>query len=303
MSRKRDAVLLVGGTGFIGRALARRLSKEGWQVHVLSRHGWAGDPPPAGVVVHRGDQGNESILVPLLEACSHIFHLAAATTPADTAWQPAREAEECLLPALRFLECTQRFPDNRYFLVSTGGALYGDAELATEDTLLRPASYHGAGKVAIEQFFGVLGRRYPGRLTILRPANVYGPGQPLREGFGLARNLLDSALYGKRVTIYGDGSIIRDYLYLDDMVMGCLRALVGPAGIYNLGAGEGTPLAELLSVVERVTGRRLNVRYEPARVSDARRIVLNIRLAKERLDWSPSVRLEEGVARTWESIL
>lgn len=294
-----EKILLIGGTGFIGRALARRLAAEGHDVHVLSRTGWGNTPPLPGVTTHHADQSNAEKLAPLLETCRQVFHLAAATTPADTVWQPAREAEQNLLPTLRFLECAQDFPDNRYFFLSTGGALYGDVALAAEDTLPHPISYHGAGKFALEQFFGVLGQRHPGRLTILRPSNVYGPAQPLRPGFGIIPTLLEKARDGGRITVFGDGSAIRDYLYIDDLVDACLHAMAGPAGTYNLGSGEGHSLNQLLDMIGLMTGKPLRIDYQSARASDVQRIVLDPRRAQEHLGWHSRVGLPEGLQRCW----
>ncbi len=170
-----SGILLVGGTGFIGRALAASFAAEGWEVHVLSRK--PALDLPAGVQAHVGDQGDKALLNPLLARCAHVIHLASATTPGDTVWSPSAEAEASLIPALRFLDCFQGYPESRVIFVSTGGTLYGNAEGANETTLPVPGSYHGAGKVALEAFFSVLGQRRPGGLTILRPSNVYGPGQ------------------------------------------------------------------------------------------------------------------------------
>ena len=211
-----SGILLVGGTGFIGRALAASFAAEGWEVHVLSRK--PALDLPAGVQAHVGDQGDKALLNPLLARCAHVIHLASATTPGDTVWSPSAEAEASLIPALRFLDCFQGYPESRVIFVSTGGALYGNAEGANETTLPVPGSYHGAGKVALEAFFSVLGQRRPGGLTILRPSNVYGPGQALRAGFGIIPSLLQRARDGGTVTIWGDGSSVRDYLYIDDMV-------------------------------------------------------------------------------------
>lgn len=295
-----EAVLLLGGTGFIGRALAARLAAMGHEVHVLGRRPAAGFPD--GIVVHCGDQGESGVVRPLLARCGSVVHLAGATVPADTVWQPVAEAEASLLPALRFLECAQEFPGRRYVLLSTGGALYGDADLASEQTRLAPGSYHGAGKLALESFFGVLGQRQPGRLSILRPANVYGPGQPLRAGFGVIRTLLERVRDGGRLVVYGDGSAVRDYLYIDDMVTACVAALTAPAVTCNIGSGTGVSLRELIAIVERVTGRALAVDYRPARASDVGRIVLDAGLARSSLGWAPGIGLEEGIGRTWRSL-
>ena len=297
----QQRILLVGGTGFIGLALAGRLATNGHEVHVLSRTSTRNNDLPPGITAHIGDQGDSTLVAPLLKSCHHVFHLAASTTPADTAWHPAREAEQNLLPALRFLECAQDFPDNRYIFLSTGGALYGDAALAEEETPPRPISYHGAAKLALEHFFGILGQRYPGCLTILRPSNVYGPQQPLRPGFGVIRTLLERVRDGAKITVFGDGNAVRDYLYIDDLIDACLLALDKPTGTYNIGSGEGHSLREVLSIIEQVTGKTPEIDRQPQRVSDVRRIVLDICRAKEQLGWQARVQLLDGLQRCWKA--
>lgn len=298
--RKLGPVLLVGGTGFIGRALAARLLAAGHEVHVLGRRPATG--LPAGVNVHCGDQGDRELVRPLLARCGAVVHLAGATVPADTVWQPVAEVEASLLPALRFLECAQEFVDRRYLLLSSGGALYGDAGIADETSALLPSSYYGAGKLALEVFFGVFGQRHPGRLSILRPANVYGPGQPLRAGFGVIRTLLERARDGGAVVVYGDGAALRDYVYIDDMVAACMAALGGQTITCNIGSGQGVALRQLIAIVEQVTGRQLVIEHRPARASDVGRIVLDSVRAREQLGWTSCIGLDEGVRRTWQSL-
>ena len=292
-----SGILLVGGSGFIGRALAASFAAEGREVHVLSRRPTFDLPP--GVKAHVGDQGDKAVLNRLLARCAQVIHLASATTPGDSVWSPSAEAEASLLPALRFLECLQDFPESRVIFVSTGGALYGNADSANEATIPAPGSYHGAGKLALEVFFSVLGQRRPAGLTILRPSNIYGPGQGLRAGFGIIRTLLERARDGGKVTIWGDGSSVRDYLYIDDMVAACRLALAGSSGVYNIGSAVGTSLNELIEKVQRITGRMLLVERRSARASDVTRIVLDTTRAREMLSWEPSVELHEGLRRTW----
>jgi UDP-glucose 4-epimerase len=298
--RSPSGILLVGGSGFIGRSLAASFATEGREVHVLSRK--PALDLPAGVQAHVGDQGDKAVLRLLLARCAQVIHLASATTPGDIVWSPSTEAEASLLPTLRFLECLQDFPESRVIFVSTGGALYGNAEGANETTLPVPGSYHGTGKVGLEAFFSVLGQRRPGGLAILRPSNIYGPGQALRAGFGIIPTLLERARDGGKVTIWGDGSSVRDYLYVDDMVAACRLALLGPNGIYNIGAGVGTSLNELIKQVQQITGRMLLVERQSTRASDAGRIVLDTARAKEVLGWGPSVGLREGLLRIWSGL-
>ena len=219
-------VLLIGGGGFIGRALGRRLAASGCEVHALSRHvepGRRGD-----VEFHRGSQAETAVVAPLLARCDSVVHLASTTTPGRSAHAPALEMRENLEPLADFLELLAAAAPRRILYLSSGGAIYGNPPFlpATEEHPVQPLSWHAAGKVAAEEFLRTHARQISGTsLAILRPANVYGPGQPLQAGFGFVRTLMEKARSGEPVEIWGDGRQVRDFLYIDDLVDACLRLL------------------------------------------------------------------------------
>lgn len=165
-----------------------------------------------------------------------------------------------------------------------------------------PLSNYGVGKVAVEGFLRVYGRQHGERVTILRPSNVYGPGQPLREGFGVIRAMLEYARGGAAMEFWGDGETVRDFLFIEDWVEACWRLLApeAQAGIYNIGAGEGCSLNSLRAIVERVTGRELRVCWRPARSVDVRGVVLDSTRLRQATGWAPQVTLEQGIGEMWD---
>lgn len=207
-------------------------------------------------------------------------------------------------PALRLLEALQPHPEIHLIYVSTGGALYGNigSRAATESDVVAPRSFHGAGKAAIESFLAAEAAQSGRPLTILRPSNLYGPGQPLRAGFGVIRTILEHLRKDTVLSIFGDGEAVRDYLYIDDMVEACVRfiALGADRGFYNVGTGIGHSLNELRVIVERVCGRTLRVAHVGAREVDIRHAVLDTARLRQRLGWGPSTALETGVRFTWD---
>lgn len=298
-------ILLIGGTGFIGAALARRLAAEGREVHVLGRSADPGER--GGIVFHRGNQGDAAIVAPLLARCPEVVHLASASTPGSTAGAPVREVEENLLPAARFLELLAAVAPRRLLLVSSGGALYGDpARLpADEATLPNPISFHAAAKLGTEALFGAYARAAGVSLAVLRPANVYGPGQVLRPGFGIVRTLLDKAHSGQTIDLWGDGRTVRDFLYIDDLVDACLRLLVMPdvRGTFNVGSGIGTTLLELVRLTEHVTALPISVTFHPARGIDVSAIWLDCSNLRTACGWQATTSLSDGLARTWRELV
>jgi len=297
-------ILLLGGGGFIGSALARQLGNQGHRVHILSKN-CTTRMDTTHVCIHPGSLDNQSILENCLQVCGIVVHLASCTTPGTSSRNPACEAELNLAPTLRSLEILSRYPDKRLIFISSGGTLYGNPASipAHEEMRLQPLSYHGAGKVALESFITAFAHlnRYP--VTIVRPANIYGPGQPLRSGFGFIRTVLEHLLKGTELEIWGDGeSIIRDFLHIDDMI----AALIGLMEIkpqhttYNVGSATGYSLNQVIDIATAISGRQPRVDYRPARQVDVHEIVLDTRRIRQETGWHPSISLEKGMRSTWE---
>lgn len=281
----REGILLLGGNGFIGSVVAKRLRLENLPVYVVGR-----------------DNGVE--LPKLLPSCGTVVHLASGTTPGSSARHPKLE-EDSLALTLHLLELMQTQPQTHVLFFSSGGTVYGNPATfpVTEDSPVAPLSYHGAGKAAQEilcKTLITLGHT----VTVLRPSNAYGPGQSLRQGFGLIRTMLEHAKTGTTLEIWGDGENVRDYIYIDDVVEATVRLIGLPhdCGTYNLGSGVGYSINQVNDVVETVCCTTLNTVYRPSRGMDVRSVVLNNTRLRTRLAWQPAVGLADGIARTWEWI-
>jgi len=278
----REGVLLLGGAGFIGSALASRLRQEGVLTYLLGRN-------------HLDEFEG------LLPRCRTIVHLASSTTPGASASQPHLELANVEL-TVRLLQLLQNQSQIHLIFFSSGGTVYGNPKRlpVREDARIAPLSYHGAGKAAQEMFFEAA-RRHGHAVTILRPSNAYGPGQSLRAGFGLIRTLLEHAYRGTTLEIWGDGEQVRDYIYIDDIVEATVRLIARPtdSDTYNLGSGDGYSIKQVKDAVEAATGKKVGVNYRPARGGDVHRIVLDNRRMRDLLGWQPAVTLEDGIRRTW----
>ena len=279
---RRDGVLLLGGAGFIGSALATRLKQEEISVHIIGRHD--------------GER-----LAHLLPQCGTVIHLASATTPGASAAHPSLELGNLAL-TLHLLELLQAQPQTHLVFFSSGGTVYGNPDRlpVTEDAPIAPLSNHGAGKAAQEAFCQAF-RAQGHAVTILRPSNAYGPGQAVKNGFGLVRTMLEHARRGTAMEIWGDGENIRDFIYIGDIVEASLRLVKLPqdSGTYNLGSGMGYSINQIRSIVEEITRTKFEVAFRPARDTDVRAVVLNIGRICQQLNWMPKVDLQEGVSQTW----
>lgn len=298
----RKGILLIGGNGFLGTALAPALAAEGREVHVLSRSAESGCRK--GIQYYRGGQDETQIVLPLLKKVNTVVHLASTTTPGSPAASPVMEIEKNLLPAARLLEIMESSPPARLLFVSSGGSVYGNPEQlpASENHATSPISRHAAGKVSLESFFTCFAHDYNIPLAILRPSNFYGPGQSLRQGFGIVRTLLEKIKQGEPIEIRGDGSAVRDYLYIDDAVDACRRLIDthSATGPYNAGSGRDVSIKTLVSLCCEITGHSVPVVHHPAPNSDVRAIVLDSSRLEARTGWRPSWSLEDGLRQTWD---
>ena len=298
-----DRVLVVGAGGFMGTHLVRALHAQGRPVTALTRGEGAYFPDGVAHTTRAPDSAAECAA--LLQGCATVAWLASRTTPGSSASRPLVEIDDNLRPLLLLLEALQTQPQCDLLYISSGGTLYGDitGHAANESATLHPKSYYGAGKAAAEFFIGACRHQYGGAATVLRPSNVYGPGQTRRNGFGIIPTAFDALLDQGTLTVWGDGEAVRDYLYIDDFIALCLQTLARPmpAGLrrFNASSGEGVSLNRLLESIEHVTAARLTRRPIAGRAGDVARVVLDNTGARAAFDWRPVTPLDDGLARTW----
>ena len=299
-----DPVLILGAGGFIGRQLAHYLARGGQRVIAVGRRPFAATHPNIEAVV--AELRTLADFAPLLERCRAVIHLASGSTPGSTAGRPLEEAESNLVPTLALLQALQQAPGRQLVFVSSAGTLYGDTDggASRETDPLRPRSYHGAGKVAAEAFIHAWCSQFDAAATVLRPSNVYGPGQTERHSFGIVPTAFGKMLRGETLTVWGDGSAVRDFLYIDDFLELCRKALASPSSrglrIVNAASGTGTSLNTLFACMEKVSGRTLPRRYDASRHVDIVRVAVDRSEAGFLFDWTPSTAIEQGLRQTWQ---
>lgn len=299
-----DQVLVVGAGGFVGQHLTRALSSRGTKVLAVSRQPFGHDVIGVKAVV--GAMTEPQPFAEWLDRCSTVVYLASNSTPGTSAGRPVDEVRDNLLPLAALLQAMQATPSVKLLYLSSGGSLYAATanDPSTETSPVQPRSYHGAAKVAAECLITAWCQQYEGQATLLRPSNIYGPGQFERPGFGIVPACFGKLMRGETLGVWGDGSIVRDYLYIDDFVALCMAILSSPtpAGtqVLNASSGTGVSLNELFRAIEHVTGKPLPRSYELDRPVDAPQIVMDSAMARDRYGWVPATPLEEGLRKTWD---
>ena len=299
--------LVLGGAGFIGSHLAEALAQQGRRVRVFDRphvDRLALFPRAAGFEVFTGDFLNPRALAPALEGAEVVFHLVSTTLPQSSNDNPVYDVESNVLGSLRLFELCREHGVRKLVFVSSGGTVYGVPRTTpvAEDHPTEPISSYGVHKLTVEKYLALAHRLHGLDYRIARPANLYGPRQRLDTAQGAVAVFLDRALREQPIQIWGDGSIVRDYVYISDAVDALLRvaSFDGAQRIFNIGSGKGASLNQLVAEIEKLLGRRVKTEHGAPRGLDVPANVLDPSLAERHLGWSASTPLAEGLRRTCE---
>nr|WP_245365593.1 NAD-dependent epimerase/dehydratase family protein [Neorhizobium galegae] len=297
--------MVLGGSGFIGSHLVDELLKRGLQVRCFDRPHVkpvsALHLGNANFELCEGDFVSEADIARALDGCDICFHLVSTTLPQSSNADPVFDVESNVMGSVRLLHQAVKHGLKKIVFVSSGGTVYGiPKEVPIRETHpTDPLSSYGITKLAIEKYLHLHKVLHGLDYTILRLANPYGERQRINASQGAVAVFLGKVLRGETVEIWGDGSVVRDYIHIADVV----DALVTAAGfsgnehIFNIGSGRGHSLNELLDAIEAATGRKAERRYLPGRPFDVPTSVLCIERARQALGWSPKVGFEEGLRR------
>jgi UDP-glucose 4-epimerase len=251
-----------------------------------------------------GDFNNAADVEAALKDADIVFHFVGTTLPQSSTENPTYDIETNVLASVRLLDACVKHGVKRIMFSSSGGTVYGIPRRTPipEDHPNDPICSYGITKLAIEKYIALYHRLYGLDYRIIRFANPYGPRQRMHSSQGAVAVFLGNALENRPITIWGDGTAQRDYIYIDDAVEACVRLVAGDyaPGIYNVGSGRATALNELVETIKRVTGKSLAVKYAPARKIDVPVNVLDITKVSAALKWSPSTKLADGIERTWK---
>ena len=295
--------LVTGGAGFIGSHLVDALVAAGHDVAVvddLSRG--RRDQVPAAAQLMELDICDAALTdVVTRVAPDVVFHLAAQIDVRQSVRDPLGDAGTNVVGTVNLLGACVAASVRRVVLASTGGAIYGDTDdiPTPEAHACAPESPYGTAKLSAEAYGGTFERIRGLEFVALRYANVYGPRQDPHGEAGVVAIFATHLLAGEPCVINGDGAQTRDYVYVADVVDANLRAVaVTPPGVFNIGTGTETSVNELHSRLRSLAGSPHEAQHGPGKPGEQRRSCLDIRLARERLGWEPSVDLDAGLLRT-----
>jgi UDP-glucose 4-epimerase len=292
-------VLVIGGCGFIGSHIVDELILSGHVVSVLDHGNEQFRPPLDNVIYYHRDILSPGILNKAISTVDAVVHTASSTVPASSSMDPQSDVESNLIGMIRLLECMRQVGKKRIIFLSSGGTVYGNPKIlpVPEDHPLDPQCSYAVVKIAMEHYLNIYANLHGFQVSIIRPANPYGPRQSLSGIQGVIASFTEKVLRHEPLPLIGTGDVVRDFFHVSDLAKFCSIIINNEkTGIFNAGSGHGTSIREIIHILEGIHDSPLTINQTNGRAFDIPAVVLDIEKARQELDWQPKVCLQEGMA-------
>jgi len=305
-------ITIFGGGGFIGSTLVDRLLLDGHDIKVFERPRVV---PYRKFLDHEhvewltGDLLSARDVSDAIVGADVVYHLVSTTLPKNSNDDPIYDVQSNLVATLQMLNAMVLHKIPKIVFTSSGGTVYGTPEYLPIDERhpTEPHVSYGITKLAIEKYLLMYERLHGIKAIIFRVANPYGERQRIETAQGAVGVFTHRALLNLPIDIWGDGSVTRDYLHVDDVAeaFACAVNYSGAVSVFNVSSGIGTSLNELIALLEGVLGLKIARNQLPGRSYDVPVSILSNKLLVAEMGWQPKILLKEGLARTtnWMSNL
>lgn len=274
----------------------------GHQPTVMGRSDHPPRPLPDGVAYISGSIEDAAKVREALTDADAVAHLASSTVPSTGDKDPVADVRTNLVGTLNLLSAMGEAGVSRLLYLSSGGTVYGVPQTVPLEEFhpLSPVCSYGIVKVATESYLEIFSRNHGLSYVTIRASNPYGPHQGNVGIQGIVGTYLNRIYDRQPIEIWGDGSTIRDFIFVEDLARLCAVALESKKiGVYNGGSGVGTSVKHIVDLVREVTGHASEVAYRSGRQFDVPTSVLSVEKARTDFDWEPQIDLWEGISRTW----
>lgn len=300
--------LVIGGNGFLGSHVVDELVDAGHTVTVFDRFSHEG-PSFASPEVRSvtGDFFATDDLRAAVDGQELLFHFLSTTTPVTAAADPTLDVRTNVMQSIELFGLAAEAGVQRVYFASTGGAMYGvqPSDRVAETALPAPFSPYAIGKQSIEAYLRYFRLTHGLESVSFRISNPYGPRQHPEKKQGVIPIFLHRIARGLPVDVYGDGAMVRDFIFAADAARMIAKTLGGAQrhDVYNIGSGVGTTVNELLDLMRRVTDREIVIEHKPKPATFVDRVVLDTQRYSAEFGEPDLLSLQDGVEQTWQATL
>ncbi|WP_373262444.1 NAD-dependent epimerase/dehydratase family protein [Hungatella hathewayi] len=296
---KNMKILVLGGNGFIGKNLCKYVSSMGHDV--ISFDMDYGFRESTKITYVKGDFFQDDDLIPYLKDVDVVYHAISTINPGNSNNKYMQGYTHDFLQSVKLCDLSKQYHFKIIYL-SSGGTVYGFQTHMPidEETLAIPINHYGNLKLCIENTFRTFNKQFNTNVIIARIANPYGPGQDYSKGVGFIDAALKRAIHNQTIEIWGDGTVIRDYIYIDDVchMLASLIYYEGKESVFNISSNSGVSQNEIIKIIHKMVPD-ISVKYLPARSVDVPAIILNntkiLSVCKEQC-----IEIEEGITKYYK---
>lgn len=297
---KKLNILVIGGTGYLGSHLVQSLVVNGYNVRVLYR-GLSGKSKYKDVDYVKGDINNTKDIEKATRGVDFVYYFASSTNPKSSENDLLFDISSNLYPIIFTLNSCVKNKIKKFIFCSSGGTVYGNHNQMPikEEFSCQPISSYGIVKHNMEMYIKYFYRKYNLNYEILRLSNPYGGNHLKNPIKGIIPTYINRILENRDLKVYGDGTVVRDYIYIDDFIQLSIKLLTldKKNNTLNVGTGIGTSINELIKKIELVCNKKATISYMPSRDFDVHKNCLDITKAYDIYEWTPKISLEKGLYR------
>ena len=308
MIHDQKRILITGGAGFLGSHLCDRLTEDGDDVLCLDNF-FTGAKKNIRHLIGRPnfEMIRHDLVHPIFLEVDEIYNLACPASPIHYQYNPVKTVKTSVMGAINMLGVAKRV--GAKILQASTSEVYGNPTVHPQNedywgnvNTIGPRSCYDEGKRCAETLFFDYHRENNVNIRVVRIFNTYGPRMHPNDG-RVVSNFIVQALTNQDITVYGDGSQTRSFCYVDDLIEGLIRMMIGPddfVGPVNLGNPAEFTILDLAEKTIRLTGSKSKIIFKPLPQDDPLQRQPDISLAKEKLQWEPVIDVEKGLNRTIE---
>lgn len=301
-------ILILGAAGFIGTNLTIKLAEnKGDKITLVDKSkGWfkSIEKFKFSNIEIKESSLDMNMNFSIIDGQDIVYHLVSTVVPTTSNRYISQDIQANVLFSSHLFDACVKHGVKKIVFISSGGTVYGKESACplSETTPTNPISSYGVQKITIEKLLYLYNYMYGLDYRIVRLANPYGPYQRPNGVLGAVTTFTYKALKGDEVQVYGDGSVVRDFIYIDDAIRAILNIVNGENKhrIFNLGCGYGTSIKEVLETIESALGLKINIIYKEGRAADVPVNFLDISRYEKYYGALNPISLEEGIKKTAE---
>ena len=303
-------VVVFGASGYIGSHLVETLLCRGHKVLALVNRGKGLLAPTSlnheNISIEKIDICNPTEVKNACKLADKIFNLSSNCVPQSSNNDPISDLQVNLFGAINILDAAKDSRGKNVIMISSGGTVYGKPQVLPipEDHPTNPICSYGITKLAIEKYLYLYKKIHNINGLVLRISNPYGGSQRLNHTQGVIPNFLIKAIKNESIKIWGDGNIIRDFVYISDVIDAIVKSMyyTGDDHVINIGSGQGYSLIEIINLIEIILNKKVLFSTSRERLSDVDVNILDIKKAKLLLNWEPQISIKEGLQLFYKKI-